>query len=73
MKKFFSLIILILLLLACGLRKQQKQNLEFSSVQISQVINRMTEIMVHDVTNPPLAARFFSYATLAGYEVVSQN
>ncbi len=29
--------------------------------------------MIHDVTNPPLAARFFSYATLAGYEVVAQN
>ncbi|MBC7919511.1 MAG: vanadium-dependent haloperoxidase [Ferruginibacter sp.] len=33
----------------------------------------MTEIMVHDVTNPPLAARFFSYACLAGYEVVAQH
>ena len=29
--------------------------------------------MVHDVTNPPLAARFFSYTCLAGYEVVAQN
>jgi hypothetical protein len=37
------------------------------------VINEMTDIMVHDITNPPLAARFFSYACLAGYEVVSQN
>ncbi|MEO5995541.1 MAG: vanadium-dependent haloperoxidase [Chitinophagaceae bacterium] len=40
---------------------------------INQVIEKMTDIMIHDVTNPPLAARFFSYACLAGYEVVSQN
>ncbi|RYU97119.1 phosphatase PAP2 family protein [Emticicia agri] len=33
----------------------------------------MTEIMIHDVSNPPLASRFFSYACLAGYEVISQN
>ena len=33
----------------------------------------MSDIMVHDVTNPPLAARFFAYSFLAGYEVVSQN
>jgi hypothetical protein len=33
----------------------------------------MTDIMVHDVTNPPLAARFFSYACLSGYEVVSEK
>jgi len=40
---------------------------------ISQVINYMTDLMIHDITNPPLAARFFSYACLAGYEIVSQN
>lgn len=33
----------------------------------------MTELMVKDVTNPPLAARFFSYPCMAGYEVVSEN
>jgi hypothetical protein len=33
----------------------------------------MSDIMVHDVTNPPLAARFFAYAFLSGYEVISQN
>lgn len=45
----------------------------FSNKDISNVITQMTELMVHDVTNPPLAARFFAYASLAGYEVVSQN
>ena len=40
---------------------------------IHQVIEKMTDVMIHDVTNPPLAARFFSYACLAGYEVVAQN
>jgi hypothetical protein len=33
----------------------------------------MTDIMLHDITNPPLAARFFAYTCLAGYEVVVQN
>ena len=45
----------------------------FTPVVISNVINQMTEVMIHDITNPPLAARFFSYACLAGYEVVTQN
>ncbi len=40
---------------------------------ISKVITRATEIMVHDVTNPPLAARFFAYVCLSGYEVIAQN
>ncbi|MBO9562958.1 MAG: vanadium-dependent haloperoxidase [Niastella sp.] len=29
--------------------------------------------MIHDITNPPLAARFFSYACLSGYEVIAEN
>lgn len=40
---------------------------------IDQVTDRMTDVMVHDVTNPPLAARFFAYACLSGYEVVAQH
>jgi len=56
-----------------ALEQKQEQNVRFSSVQISQVIDEMTDLMVKDVTNPPLAARFFAYATLAGYEVIAQN
>ena len=57
-------------LAAC--RTGVKEN-EFDNAAISHIINKMTDIMVHDVTNPPLAARFFSYACLAGYEIVAQN
>jgi hypothetical protein len=45
----------------------------FTPAAIGQVINQMTEVMIHDITNPPLAARFFSYTCLAGYEIVAQN
>jgi len=40
---------------------------------IGWVTEAMTDIMVHDITNPPLAARFYAYASLAGYEVISQE
>ena len=60
----------LLFLFSCGPKKKQ---VAFSSTAISEVITKMTDIMVHDITNPPLGARFFSYACLAGYEVVSEN
>lgn len=60
------------LLIGCREDRQEKSP-ELSGKEISEVIGRMTDIMVHDVTNPPLAARFFAYTTLAGYEVVSQH
>ncbi|XHR95115.1 hypothetical protein ACFJIV_33655 [Mucilaginibacter sp. UC70_90] len=40
---------------------------------MSKVVGHMTSVMIHDVTNPPLAARFFAYTCLAGYEVVAEN
>lgn len=46
---------------------------ELKSHEISKIIGEMTDIMVHDITNPPLAARFYSYACLAAYEVVALN
>ncbi|MFT3934740.1 MAG: vanadium-dependent haloperoxidase [Chitinophagaceae bacterium] len=54
--------------------KQPVENLPaLTNKDISHVITQMTELMIHDVTNPPLAARFFSYACLAGYEITAQN
>lgn len=39
--------------------------------QVAQAVTDMNELMMHDVTNPPLAARFFAYALLAGNEVLA--
>ena len=59
----------IMLFNSCSPKKQPV----LTSADITKVINQSTAIMVHDVTNPPLAARFFSYICLAGYEVVAEN
>lgn len=48
-------------------------NPKLTNKDIAKVINGMTDVMVHDVTNPPLASRFFTYTCLAGYEVLAQN
>jgi hypothetical protein len=70
MKKILAFaVILFLLNSSC----QQKKAPQLTNAEIGKVINQMTELMIHDITNPPLAARFFSYACLAGYEVVSEN
>jgi hypothetical protein len=70
MSKFWILIIAICFLNAC------KNNVSapiLSNDDVTKVTNQMTEIMVHDITNPPLAARFFAYTCLAGYTVMAQN
>lgn len=64
---FFAVIVIM----SCASPKRQA--LVLTNKEIAKVLVKMTDIMVHDITNPPLAARFFSYAFLSGYEVVSQN
>jgi hypothetical protein len=63
-------IAMVCILFGC---KKSEQKTEISPDVIGQITLQMTDVMVHDVTNPPLSARFFSYVCLAGYEVVAQN
>ncbi|WP_229236244.1 vanadium-dependent haloperoxidase [Emticicia sp. TH156] len=68
----------IVILLACasimlGCKNEKEKLPRLDNKEVSNVITRMTDIMIHDVSNPPLASRFFSYACLAGYEVMAQN
>ncbi len=64
---------MLLIVMVFGCKPGSRKPVRFDNHHISDVITQMTDIMVHDVTNPPLAARFFSYACLAGYEVIAQQ
>jgi hypothetical protein len=71
MIKYLSIYLLLFSLSSC--KNKETKTLILEAKEIQNVIQRMTDIMVHDITNPPLAARFFSYACLSGYEIVAQN
>jgi len=72
MKKAFFLITVFIVVIS-GNGCNSKSHVMLSSTDIGKVISQMTQLMIHDVTSPPLAARFFAYTCLAGYEVVSEN
>lgn len=72
MKKIICFFSIVTLLSVPGCRQQRVLS-PFGAAAIGHVLTQMTELMIHDITNPPLAARFFSYACLAGYEIVSEN
>ena len=63
--------ITLLLLLSIVGCKSESSRKELPSRWLVQAYDAMTEVMVRDVTNPPLAARFFAYASLAGNELVA--
>ena len=75
MRKYCKLIAGVLwmsiMMYGCKQKPLTKEN--FTTTDISSIYTEMMDLMIHDVTNPPLASRFFAYTTLAGYEVISQN
>lgn len=64
---------ILLLAISTGCKTSGNRQYTVPAADIDTVVRRMSDLMVHDVTNPPLAARFFAYSFLAGYEIVSQN
>ncbi|WP_114751596.1 vanadium-dependent haloperoxidase [Pleomorphovibrio marinus] len=61
----------LLLLFACTKESNDSQQVQLSPGLISMVTEAMTDIMVHDITNPPLAARFYAYSLISGNEVLA--
>src|SRR5689334_4914625 len=59
-------ILVILCLYAPALKAQ------VPPVSVQQTVWQLTEVMFHDVVNPPAAARFYAYSLLSGYEALSE-
>lgn len=36
-------------------------------------VDRVTEIMIHDIFSPPVASRIYAYPNIAAYEILAQN
>ncbi|WP_018615466.1 vanadium-dependent haloperoxidase [Segetibacter koreensis] len=41
--------------------------------QISSSVFSLSQVMMHDVVNPPAASRYYAYCMLGPYEIISQN
>lgn len=61
---------LISSILSCQPMGEKKQ---IPAESVGWVTEKMTDLMVHDITNPPLAGRFYAYACLSGYEVMASG
>lgn len=69
MKRLIVCFASLIFLISC----KKSMDPKLTNKDIAGVLDQMTELMIRDVTNPPLAARFYSYACLSGYSVVALN
>lgn len=67
MKIFFILFYIVPVFL-----QAQMNGEKMGKPSVQQQVWNLTEVMYHDVVNPPAAARFYSYALLTGYEILSR-
>ncbi|MDF0707279.1 MAG: vanadium-dependent haloperoxidase [Bacteroidota bacterium] len=69
MKKRISLIAALLLVLASCQKKQEP--VEISPEDFHASVDKVIEIMIHDIFSPPVASRIFAYPNIAAYEIVA--
>ncbi|WP_242675026.1 vanadium-dependent haloperoxidase [Niastella populi] len=53
-------------------RVMQKSEAAFTRY-LQPAVFSLSKIMMHDVVNPPAAARYYAYCMLGAYEIISQN
>ena len=72
MRKFLLLLLPVFLVLAC---KEEKpaEAIEVGPEALHGSIDRVTQIMIHDIFSPPVASRIFAYPAIAAYEITALN
>lgn len=68
MKKIF---IMLLMMQSAAFAQSKKQLPHY--LDLKPAVFSLSMVMMHDVVNPPAAARFYSYAVLSAYEILAQN
>nr|WP_299183778.1 vanadium-dependent haloperoxidase [uncultured Aquimarina sp.] len=69
-KSLFLITSSLLFLNAC--QKEEKQ-IVITAEDYHNAVDKITEVMVHDIFSPPVASRIYNYANIAAYEVIRQE
>ena len=70
MRKRFITILLFVVFISCN---QKKEPIALSTKDYHNVIDKVTNIMVHDIFSPPVASRIYVYPNIAAYEIIAQT
>jgi len=53
--------------------QNQNQEINITASDYHAAVDKVTEVMVHDIFSPPVASRIYNYANIAAYEVICQE
>lgn len=63
-------IFLIYSLFSCN---KQEDTIIIKPKDYHNIVDKLTEVMVHDIFSPPVASRIYAYPNIAAYEVLNQE
>jgi hypothetical protein len=63
----------LLVLAGCGPNAKPEEYMPKASnpERYNACLNKLTQVVIHDIFSPPVASRIYGYATLAGYEAMA--
>jgi hypothetical protein len=70
MMKKIAVLLVFVTISSC---KKEEVPLVISPNELHNAIDKVTEIMIHDIFSPPVASRIYAYPNIAAYEIIAQN
>jgi len=69
MKKYPIILLVLMALWSC----QEKEDIKITSEDFHASVDKVTQVMVHDIFSPPVASRIFAYPNIAAYEIMASQ
>lgn len=70
LKCFIAASAVLLLTVACS---KQQEPIEITPDHFHHTIDKVTEIIIHDIFSPPVASRIYAYPNIAAYEILASE
>ncbi len=67
---FVYFFLFLITLISC---QKEAQQIVITEDNYHAAVDKVTEVMVHDIFSPPVASRIYNYANIAAYEVIRQE
>jgi len=67
---FLAIILIIITIVAC---KDKSEPIVITPDEFHKSVDRVVDVMVHDIFSPPVASRIFAYPNIAAYEIIAQQ